>query len=133
MGFGNKLFIYSRGKFSVDIVIPFYLPTIMEKRCFDFRYWGRFCYCTHNGVESVLKYNDTRYCCPEPGEKCIKDSYYSDWSYFDDVLCNGIPLDFSQRCQFDHEEKPVCHYHPYDPYRNYKFSRSHMDICGDDR
>ena len=127
MGFGNNLSIYTHGKFSVNIVITFYLPTIMEKRCFDFRYRGNSCYCTHNGVESVLKYNDTRYCCPEPGEKCTaKDD-------FDDGYCTGISLDFSQRCQFDHEEKPVCNYHPYDPNRNYESSRSHMDFCGDDR
>ena len=98
----------------------------MEKWCFDFRHWTHSCYCTHNGVESVLKYNDTRYCCPEPGEKCTKHD--------NGVFCNGISLDFSQRCQFDHEEKPVCNYHPSDPDRNNHLSRrSHMDICEDDR
>ena len=95
----------------------------MEKRCFDFRYKRVSCYCTHNGVKSVLKYNDTRYCCPEPGEKCTVKNR--------DGYCNGISLDLSQRCKFDHEEKPVCNYHPYDEFRD-EF-RSHMDFCGDDR
>ena len=86
-----------------------------------------------NNAEVSFAYDEGLWCCKSSMESCKVKKYYdsdSD-SVAEVVTCIGKAIPLTQLC-FDHNNR-TCNYFPGDPYRNRWASRSHKDICNDDK
>ena len=81
------------------------------------------CRCIENGNSTEIKYDDGRWCCHTNDCKVGRNI----------VECSGKALGLKQQCHNNNENTSPCNHYASDPYRNYRESRSYMDICQDGR
>ena len=84
-----------------------------------------------NNAEVSFKWDEGLWCCKSSKASCEVEKY-ADWDsdVAEVVNCVGKAIPLEQQCI---DNNKTCNYFPEDPFRNYYASRSHIDICNDNK
>ena len=78
-----------------------------------------------------MTYQDGNWCCSE--ECTVVESYAKNWKGNKIVNCTGAVLSLQQQCKKEDKQSPSCNFYPSDQDRNWIATRSHVDVCNDNR
>ena len=76
-----------------------------------------------------MTYQDGNWCCSE--ECIVVENFGSGRAKI--VNCTGTHLNLQQQCKKEDKQSPSCNFYPFDEHRNLIPTRSHVDVCKDNR
>ena len=76
-----------------------------------------------------MTFENGNWCCSEECTVVEADEYYG----VKIVNCTGAPLSLQQSCKREDKQSPSCNFYRSDEDRNWGATRSHVDICKDNR
>ena len=80
-----------------------------------------------------MTYQDGNWCC---SEECTVVEYGQEfWNNGSAIIvnCTGTALSLKQQCKKEDKQSPSCNFYPFDEDRNSRATRSHVDVCKDNR
>ena len=83
-------------------------------------------------MNTEMTYQDGNWCCSE--ECTVVESYYYPWIKGNKIVnCTGTALTLQQQCKKEDKQSPSCNFYPSDVHKNSLATRSHVDVCKDNR
>jgi len=88
------------------------------------------CDCMQDTTNFEIRYDEAKWCCKSTSDECevVKRD---NKGHAIIVKCIGASLPLTKQCQNDQTNTPTCNFYPPDKHRNFRASRSYMDICND--
>ena len=82
-----------------------------------------------NNAEVSFRHDEGLWCCKSSKASCEVKNYNG----AEVANCVGKAIPLTQPCFDANTRTSTCNYFPEDPFRNYWASRSHIDICNDNK
>ena len=87
-----------------------------------------------NITEVSFRSDQDLWCCKSSNDSCKVKKYAARNSEVAEVVsCDGEAIPLTQQCFDNNKRTSTCNYFHTDPFRNFFTSRSHIDICHDNK